>query len=125
MNMAYPNSPHPANITHEAVPGPQSTTATENVPPSINSDDPQSEHANDVIQQSELRPPIAQFIINFVLQIAGFAAAIAFGIFAVKSVRESIVANDYANQALDTARAANQLALLTLCLSTESTVGSY
>ena len=90
----------------------------------------------DTFQESELHPPIAHFVINLVLQIAAFAAAIAFGSFAVKSVHEAIVANGLAKVALDlshtaqymtqksleVANTANRLALLTFCQSSESMV---
>lgn len=79
----------------------------------------QTSHA---IEESELKPPIFQFIVNLILQIAAFAVAIAFGIYAVKSVREAAVANNYANQALNTATAANKLTLLALCMTSNSAV---
>jgi hypothetical protein len=37
-------------------------------------------------QVTTLSPPLGQFVINTILQIAAFAVAIAFGIYAVKSV---------------------------------------
>jgi len=55
------------------------------------------------------------------LQGAGFVAAIAFGIYAVKSVRVGNVANQYAGQAAQQAAIANQLALLAVCLSGDNT----
>lgn len=91
---------------------------------------PQSQPTDDTFLESQLRPPLVQFVVNLILQIAAFAAAIAFGVFAVKSVREAVEANAYAERALDAAQAAldaanaaNKLTLLTLCLSSESTVG--
>jgi hypothetical protein len=68
-------------------------------------------------QVSTISPPVGQFIINMLLQVAAFAAAIAFGIFAVKSVMVGNLANGYANQAVRLAVTANQLAMLSLCLS--------
>ena len=73
-------------------------------------------------QVSTISPPIGQFIINMLLQVAAFAAAIAFGIFAVKSVRVGYLANPYANQAVELAATANQLAMLSLCLSSGNQV---
>ena len=61
---------------------------------------------------------MAQFIIISLLQAAAFAVAIAFGIFAIKSVQVGDQANRYANQAIEQALTANQLTLLTFCLST-------
>jgi hypothetical protein len=69
-----------------------------------------------------LKPPIAQFIINLLLQLAAFAAAIAFGVYAVKSVDVAIKGNNYANQAIEIADIANKLSLLALCLSNTDVV---
>lgn len=73
-------------------------------------------------QVSTISPPVGQFIINMLLQVAAFAAAIAFGIFAVKSVTVGNLANGYANQAARLAVTANQLAMLSLCLSSGNQV---
>lgn len=69
-----------------------------------------------------LSPPLGQFFINMILQIAAFAAAIAFGVFAVKSINiartaneYSASANSYAARALEEARVANQVAMLAVC----------
>ena len=69
-----------------------------------------------------LTPPLGQFFINMILQIAAFAAAIAFGVFAVKSIdiartanEYSASANSYAARALEEARVANQVAMLAVC----------
>lgn len=62
-----------------------------------------------------LSPPLGQFFINMILQIATFGAAIAFGIFAVKSINIARTANSYAAQALEEARVANQVAMLGIC----------
>lgn len=69
-----------------------------------------------------LTPPLGQFFINMVLQIAAFVAAIAFGVFAIKSIdiartanKYSAMANSYAAQALEEARLANQVAMLAVC----------
>jgi hypothetical protein len=91
----------------------------------------------------ELRQPAAQFFINTLLQLAAFAAAIAFGVFAIKSVQEANRANDLASESnklaiaannmafqanniadesIDMARLANQLTFLALCLSSEGQV---
>jgi len=78
-----------------------------------------------------LSPPAGQFLINTLLQAAGFAAAIAFGVYAVKSVtvgnsanqyanqavQQAVSANQYAEQAVQQAVTANQLAILAVCLS--------
>lgn len=67
-----------------------------------------------------LQPPIGQFLINTLLQISAFTAAIAFGVYAVKSVTVGSDANRYANQAVQETVTANQLALLAVCLATGS-----
>ena len=71
---------------------------------------------------ARLSPPVGQFIISTILNILGFAAAIAFGVFAVRSVSLAIAsnnaasrANDLASMANDQSTAANQLALIALC----------
>jgi len=72
-------------------------------------------------QVTTFSPPVGQFVVNSMLQGAGFVAAIAFGIYAVKSVRVGNVANQYAGQAAQQAAIANQLALLAVCLSGDNT----
>lgn len=69
-----------------------------------------------------LSPPLGQFFINTILQIAAFAAAIAFGVFAIISIdiaraanEYSARANSYAARALEEARVANQVAMLAVC----------
>lgn len=74
-------------------------------------------------QVATLSPPAGQFLINTLLQAAGFAAAIAFGVYAVKSVTVGNSANQYADQALQLAVTANQLAILAVCLSNGTQVG--
>ena len=64
-----------------------------------------------------LTPPIGQFIVNSTIQIATLAAAVAFGIFAVKSLNVAIGANETAACQLDEARVANQVAFFVLCIS--------
>lgn len=64
-----------------------------------------------------LLPPAGQFLINTLLQAAGIAAVIAFGVYAVKSVTVGNSANQYADQAVRQAVTANQLAILAVCLS--------
>lgn len=64
---------------------------------------------------TRLSPPVGQFVINTLLQIAGFVAAIAFGIYAVQSVKVGKDANQWAD-------IANQLALLDLCMSSDNQV---
>lgn len=80
-----------------------------------------------------LRQPTGQFVINIIVQVAAVAAAIAFGIFAIKSVkianranelaaeanRIAVQANAYASDSIAQAWMANQLTLLALCLSTD------
>lgn len=73
-------------------------------------------------KKATLSPPLGQFFINMILQLAAFAAAIAFGVFAVKSIDIARTANEYAAsanryaaQALGEARVANQVALLAVC----------
>ena len=67
------------------------------------------------VTKTVLSPPIGQFVINTLLQAAAFAAAIAFGVFAIKSVNKADTANYYAAQALEEARIANQIAMIVLC----------
>ncbi|KAK4938584.1 hypothetical protein LTR10_021015 [Elasticomyces elasticus] len=69
------------------------------------------------VQVTRLSPPIGQFIINTLLQILGFGTAIAFGVFAVKSVNVGDTANVYSDQSMQQALIANQLTLLSVCLS--------
>ena len=69
------------------------------------------------VTKTVLSPPIGQFVINTLLQAAAFAAAIAFGVFAIKSVNKADTANYYAAQALEEARIANQIAMILLCAS--------
>ncbi|KAG8526597.1 uncharacterized protein KY384_008798 [Bacidia gigantensis] len=72
---------------------------------------------NDTPHKTTISPPIGQFAISAVLQLAAFAVAISFGIFAVKSVRISNEANRYASEALEETRLANRIALLAICAS--------
>lgn len=65
---------------------------------------------------------MGQFAISFVLQILAIAAAVAFGVFAVKSVRVGNQANGIANQGVDLTLMANKLTILTLCLSNNNSV---
>ncbi len=60
------------------------------------------------ITTATLTPPLGQFVINLLLQLAGIVAAIAFGIFAVESL-------NVAKQANIEARIANQVAILGIC----------
>jgi hypothetical protein len=84
----------------------------------------QSTHLPRSLQRvATLSPPAGQFLINTLLQAAGFAAAIAFGIYAVRSVTVGNSANQYANQAVQLAVTANQLAILAVCLSNGTQVG--
>lgn len=55
-----------------------------------------------------LTPPLGQFVVNLLLQLAGIVAAIAFGIFAVESL-------NVAKQANIEAKVANQVAMVALC----------
>ena len=92
-------------------------------------------------QIATLSPPVGQFVISTLLNVAGFAAAIAFGVFAVRSVSLAIVSydaarqgNTYASKANDLASSANaiastandqsvianQVALIGLCLSNQN-----
>ena len=81
------------------------------------------------LHSARLSPPIGQFFVNLLVQCAGFAAAIAFGIYAVKSVQVgsnanevALAANKIAEEANRIARDANQLAVIDLCLSNENQV---
>ena len=75
---------------------------------------------------ARLTPPVGQFIISTVLNVLGFAAAIAFGVFAVRSVSLAIAsnnaasrANDLASVANDQSIVANRVALISYCSSTK------
>jgi hypothetical protein len=74
-------------------------------------------------QVTTLSPPAGQFLINTLLQATGIAAAVAFGVYAVKSVTVGNSANQYADQAVQQAVAANQFAILAVCLSNGNQVG--
>jgi hypothetical protein len=67
-------------------------------------------------RSSIILPAPGQFVINSLLQVAGFIAAIAFGIYAVRSVHVRKEANSDSTTA-------NQLAILSLCLSAPNYVG--
>lgn len=67
-----------------------------------------------------LKPPIGRFAINVALQVAGIIAAVAFGVFAIKAVTVGNQANGYASEAMELAKMANQLTLLTICLTSNS-----
>ncbi|KAI9760410.1 MAG: hypothetical protein M4579_001706 [Chaenotheca gracillima] len=67
------------------------------------------------VRVATLSPPLGQFVINIMIQLAGFAAAIAFGIFAVRSVSLS-------NEAIQQANLSNQVALLSICVSSAGTL---
>jgi hypothetical protein len=93
-----------------------------------------------VSQNTVLVPPLGQFLISMLLQTAGFVAAVAFGVFAILSVKVAkesnalaknandltyngtMYANNQSDEASKLATAANRLALLTLCLSNDSRV---
>ena len=60
-------------------------------------------------------PPIGESFINTLLQLFVFAAAIAFGVFAIKSVNLAHEANRLAALAVREAQVANQLAMLAAC----------
>ncbi|MCJ1301654.1 hypothetical protein MMC08_004455 [Hypocenomyce scalaris] len=70
--------------------------------------------SNPIKATATLSPPLGQFFLNTILQIAAFVAAIAFGVFAVKSVKIANAANAYAARALEEARVANQVAMLSI-----------
>lgn len=55
-----------------------------------------------------LTPPVGQFVINVVLQLAGIAAVIVFGIITIQALKA-------ARQAIFEARVANQLAIIQIC----------
>jgi CBS domain containing-hemolysin-like protein len=76
-------------------------------------------------QVAKVTPPVGQFVIQTLLQIAGFAAAIAFGIYAVRSVNVATLANRYSQESIQQALAANQLALLATCLTAGTQVSRH
>src|SRR5271170_7829680 len=61
--------------------------------------------AHKKVSKSKISPPIGEFFINFLLQLVALGAAIAFGIYAVKSVTVGSIANQQAV-------IANQIAIL-------------
>ena len=63
-----------------------------------------------------LSPPIGQFVMSTILNIAGIVAAVAFGVFAVRSVALTAEANTQS-------KISNQMALTSFCL-TRSNVSS-
>lgn len=83
---------------------------------SLEKQDFHSIHQQVLPQVVTLSAPTGQFVINTLFQIASFAVAIAFGIYAAKSVT-------VANNSLQQAVIANQLAILAVCLSNENKVG--
>ena len=103
-----------------------------NTEPSIHSE--KSEEKKPVHHWQEeifdIRQNMAQFTINSLLQVVAFALAIAFGVFAVRSVDVGEVANHLAMSGLKTSMKQtteqNQLSLLSFCLSVDDTnqVGS-
>ncbi|KAL9116296.1 MAG: hypothetical protein Q9187_007179 [Circinaria calcarea] len=97
------------------------------------------------IEIATLSPPVGQFVISTILNVAGFAATIAFGVFAIRSVSLAIASNNaahegntYASKANDLASSANaiaamandqsvianQLALIGLCLSNQENLNT-
>lgn len=89
----------------------------------------QSQQSPLVTGTTRLSPPLGQFFINLLVQVAGFAAAIAFGVYAVKSVQvggqanvAAQAANDIASEANGIALDANRIAIIDLCLSIDNQV---
>ena len=116
--------PPPPSISRRPVPivadGIESVPKLQNPAPSVHSQRGSvvSSHSYTYGPQAQvatLSPPLGQFVINVILQIAGFAAAISFGVFAVKSVTVAIQSENLANAALEQALLANQVALINLC----------
>lgn len=68
-------------------------------------------------QQPFLTPSRGQAALSTVLQGLGVVAAIAFGVYAIKAVQVSTIANTLSTEALLQAQMANQLALLSICSS--------
>ena len=66
-----------------------------------------------VAEVATLSPPIGQFVISTILNIAGIAAAVAFGVFAVRSVALAAEANTQS-------RISNQMALTSFCLTSNN-----
>ena len=63
-----------------------------------------------VTEVATLSPPIGQFVISTILNVAGIAAAVAFGVFAVHSVTLVAEANTQS-------KISNQMALTSFCLT--------
>lgn len=95
-----------------------------------------------VSHSTVLVPPLGQFLLSMLLQTAGLVAAVAFGVFAILSVKVAkeantlaktandltyngmVYANKQADKASELATAANRLALLMLCLSNDSRISN-
>ena len=75
-------------------------------------------------REISLSPPPGQFVIASLLQLIALGIAIAFGIYAVKSVRIANEANEYASQALQAAQLANQIAMFSFCASMRQSVST-
>jgi hypothetical protein len=69
-------------------------------------------------QVQTLSPPLGHFLINLMLQFVAFAIAIAFGVYAIRSVRVEVLA-------VQQAQTANQLALVALCLTSSNMVSIF
>jgi hypothetical protein len=136
----------PTRATYAARPATETTMSN----PKANIDDGNSEPSEKaqgsaiastkVSQSTVLVPPLGQFLLSMILQTAGLIAAVAFGVFAILSVKVAkeantlaktandltyngmMYANNQADEASELATAANRLALLTLCLSNDSRV---
>ena len=66
-----------------------------------------------ITEVATLSPPIGQFVISTILNIAGITAAVAFGVFAIRSVALAVEANTQS-------KISNQMALTSFCLSSEN-----
>ncbi|ORX96592.1 hypothetical protein BCR34DRAFT_607579 [Clohesyomyces aquaticus] len=101
--------------------------ATSGKKPVLRKNPPKATSSPPTEARQVLKPPIGRFVINIALQVAGIIAAVAFGVFAIKAVTVgnqanayASQANGYASQAMELAKIANQLTLLTLCLTSNS-----
>ena len=93
-------------------------------PPSLSFPQPDSgiTYPEEPARIAKLSPPLGQFVLNMILQIAALVAAIAFGVFAVKSVTVGNEANRYAIRALEEAVIANKISMLAFCFSNTNQV---
>ncbi|KIV89964.1 hypothetical protein PV10_07317 [Exophiala mesophila] len=78
---------------------------------------PEKSQEQPTVHVARVSPPVGQFVIQTLLQIAGFGVAIAFGVYAVQSVAVGNTANEYGDKSVRQAVVSNQLAMMAICLA--------